>query len=79
MSKPLLFKKGKLSTITLWDPKGGNDPKIVIEDSESYAGLTIYMGVQINKDKFDCTVAFRPNQTGSKQITIELQRAEHHD
>jgi len=79
MAKPLLFKKGKLTAIALWDTTGGTDPKIRIEDNETFAGITIYMGVQIGKDKFDCAVAFRPNVTGSKQITIELQKAEHHD
>jgi hypothetical protein len=79
MSKPLLFKKGKLTTIALWDITGGTDPKIIIEDNETFAGITIYMGVQIGKDKFNCAVAFRPNISGSKQITIELQKAEHHD
>jgi hypothetical protein len=79
MAKPLLFQKGKLTTISLWDVTGNNDPKIVIEDRPTFAGITIKMGVQVGKDKFDCAVAFRPNVTGSKQITIELQKAEHHD
>jgi hypothetical protein len=77
MSKPILFQKGKLTAITLWDTSGQNKPTIVIEDRETFAGITIKLGVQIGQDKFDCAIAFRPNDTGSRQITIELQKANH--
>ena len=77
MSKPILFKGGKLNTIALWEPSGKNDPKISIVDNEDYAGISIELGVQVGTNKFDCLVNFRPNKTGESQITIELQRADH--
>jgi len=77
VSKPILFKGDKLSIISLWDVTGKNDPKITITDNENYAGISIGLGVQVGDNKFNCLVAFRPNQPGSSQIVIELAKADH--
>lgn len=78
-TRPILFEGGK--PIALWDytDSGKTPPRIDIQDSVRFAGISVELGILVGEDKFHCVVAFRPNSPSTSQITLELQKADHVD
>jgi hypothetical protein len=74
--QPILFKGGQQLGICNTDGSLEN-PRIIIKDSEKFAGLAVEMGMTIGSDKFDLMIAFRSN--GMSQLSVELQKANHID
>jgi hypothetical protein len=72
--QPILFKGGQQLGICNTDGSLEN-PRIIIKDSEKFAGLAVEMGMTIGSDKFNLMIAFRSN--GMSQLSVELQKANH--